>query len=771
MNRPKLVLVTALTLLVVGVVLSVGRGWTAGADDQPGDRPVPVNPAAVAAFREAAQAPLAPGLGTPGLGTQGRQVPQVLKDHHLSSPLVRLAQEYENLHSRGEEITALHTSSLGPELQAVLKAGGMRIDGNGRVEVYVDAAGPAAEAAARVAAAGGTVERVDAAARIVQASVPIGQLRGLGSNSSVGTIRLPEYGQTQAGSVTTQGDSILKAIQARSTYALNGAGVRVGVISDGVGGIGNSQASGDLPAVNTTTCNVIPGSNPQASGAEGTAMLEIVHDLAPGAELWFGHFGLGTSLDFNAAVDCVAASTDVVVDDIGFFGGRYDGTSTVSTNTNTELNRSTNRIRSYVTAVGNEADSHYQEPFTFCGSTNVQRFSATSGTVDSAPFGARCDNPLYVPPAGTAIVILQWNDPFGSSCNDYDLYLFAHNSSSLLTASGDTQNCAAGSKPLEAVFWTNPSPSVPAIVDIVIDNYNGTAAARTFDMFTLYSFPNFDTPGSSVPNQGDAGGGVISVGTINASDPGNDTIAYYSSLGPTNDGRMKPDITGIDCVSITGAAGFPNPFCGTSAAAPHVAGIAALLLQCKPSLKAGGSGDNPLADRFALRGAMLNHALDLGPAGGDNTYGLGRADALAAATSICPAPTPVPTPVGTPPASVPFGDVDCSGAINSVDALKVLRTAAGLSVILPPWCPSFSGDVDCNSATNSVDALKLLRYAAGLSVSQTQPCPTLGVAITPTPTPSATPTPTPTPTATPTPTVTPTPADTPTATPPPSATP
>src|SRR5438445_2790338 len=139
MNRPKLVLVTALTLLVVGVVLSVGRGWTAGADDQPGDRPVPVNPAAVAAFREAAQAPLAPGLGTPGLGTQGRQVPQVLKDHHLSSPLVRLAQEYENLHSRGEEITALHTSSLGPELQAVLKAGGLRIDGNGRVEVYVDA--------------------------------------------------------------------------------------------------------------------------------------------------------------------------------------------------------------------------------------------------------------------------------------------------------------------------------------------------------------------------------------------------------------------------------------------------------------------------------------------------------------------------------------------------------------------------------------------------------------------------------------------------------
>jgi len=52
-------------------------------------------------------------------------------------------------------------------------------------------------------------------------------------------------------------------------------------------------------------------------------MLEIVHDLAPGAELWFGNFiqgssGLGTSLDFNAAVNCLAANTDVVVDDIGW---------------------------------------------------------------------------------------------------------------------------------------------------------------------------------------------------------------------------------------------------------------------------------------------------------------------------------------------------------------------------------------------------------------------------------------------------------------------
>lgn len=58
----------------------------------------------------------------------------------------------------------------------------------------------------------------------------------------------------------------------------------------------------------------------------------------------------------------------------------------------------------------------------------------------------------------------------------------------------------------------------------------------------------------------------------------------YSSQGPTRDGRLKPEILGPDCVSVTGNGGFPTTFCGTSAAAPHVAGVAALLLSANPAL-------------------------------------------------------------------------------------------------------------------------------------------------------------------------------------------
>lgn len=127
------------------------------------------------------------------------------------------------------------------------------------------------------------------------------------------------------------------------------------------------------------------------------------------------------------------------------------------------------------------------------------------------------------------------------------------------------------------------------------------------------------------------GGGVVSLGAINASDPGADTIASYSSRGPTNDGRLKPDATAIDGVSVTGSGGFFVPFYGTSAAAPHAGGIAALLLSCNPALRAGEPGDDPASDRASLRNALLGSAVDLGPAGPEMTYGHGRLDALAAA--------------------------------------------------------------------------------------------------------------------------------------------
>jgi subtilisin family serine protease len=468
-------------------------------------------------------------------------------------------------------------------------------------------------------------------------------------------------------------------------------------------------------------------------------MLEIVHDLAPGAELWFGHWDYGTELDFMAAVDCLASNVDIVVDDIAFINaGPYDGTSQVSQNASDALNDPANRVRGYYNAVGNYAGAHYQEPYDDSGTTysfmgaawDLHRFAATANTSAGLLIDpCACRDGLILRPDGTVTVLLQWNDPWGGSANDYDLFLFS--GSTQLAVGGDQQD--GGDLPAEAVSYTNESGSSLQL-DIVIGNFEDSAATRTFDMFVICTAcdtlsngarHNFNTHCGSVPNNGDAGGGVVSLGAIAAADPGLDTIESFSSCGPTDDGRLKPDASAVDGVMITGNGGFSSPFYGTSAAAPHVAGVAALLLDCNPALS-----------RSQLRAAIVDTAVDLAPGGPDNFSGHGRIDALAAAqqagcggagptatptATATPTSTSTPTPTATAtstatPTRTPTpaglaGDASCDRRVNSLDAALILQRDAGLLAALP--CAG-NGDVNEDGRVNSLDATLVLQYGAGL---------------------------------------------------------
>ena len=476
-------------------------------------------------------------------------------------------------------------------------------------------------------------------------------------------MRLPDYGFARAGSVNTEGDALLKAANVRSTFGVDGTGVRVGVISGGVEGLAASQASGDLPTVNTATCDVAPGSpTDQGAGGEGTAMLEIVHDLAPGAELWFGYFG-STSLFFNDAVNCLAGHVDVIVDDIGFYNlGPYDGTSYISANTAQAVGDPANRVRGYYTAVGNDGLAHYQASYTDSGyhvtiasnSWELNHFQAALGTSDAGSgIACQCADAALLSPGATVTVFLSWNDIWGASQNDYDLLVSLDGGLSFPFVYGGTQSGAGD--PAEEFSYQNPGPS-DQWVNFAIGNYNESAVARTLDMFVecgggCYSLPNglssqpmhnFNTRCNAISNQADARGPVIAVAAIDAADPGTDNVEPFSSCGPTSDGRLKPDVSAVDGVSVTGSGGFSSPFFGTSAAAPHAAGIAALLLDCNPALTRDG-----------LRNALLNTSVDVFFTGPDIATGYGRLDALAAANSVgCAAgSTPTPTATHTPTAT------------------------------------------------------------------------------------------------------------------------
>ncbi len=88
----------------------------------------------------------------------------------------------------------------------------------------------------------------------------------------------------------------------------------------------------------------------------------------------------------------------------------------------------------------------------------------------------------------------------------------------------------------------------------------------------------------------------------------------------------------------------------------------------------------------------------------------------------------------SPPAlAAAHGDADCSGGVNALDALQVLRASAQLQ---PPAGCLADADSDCDGDLDSVDALRILRHSAGLFVSYPTSCPPLGpVTATPTPPP------------------------------------
>jgi hypothetical protein len=509
------------------------------------------------------------------------------------------------------------------------------------LQVYLEMVSVSETMLVQLRSLGVIIELADPAERLVQARVLPAQLDAVAALASVRYIRLPDYAiYNQQGTVDAMGDAIVRANMLRRQTGVSGAGVRVGVISDGLSGLSQSIASADLPATTFTrnsagvliatsggvTAQSFRADQNLEAGAEGTAMLEIIHHIAPGAQLFFAN--ASTSLEFNQAVNALAAQTDIGADDIGLINvGPYDGTSFVSQNTANALNSATNPIRAYFTAAGNLRLQHYRGAYNNSGTSfpsidaiekgasNAHLFTATADTSGPAP---QPFNEITVPPGG-AQISLQWDDPFGASANDYDLFVL-NPDGSIVTASHDVQN--GTQNPTESVFIPNPG-STPLTLRYVIVNYQNLAAPRTFEVFlsspeSIEVDHQFNTPGGSVPNQADAGGGVLTVGAVPSFLP--DLDEFFSGEGPTLDGRLKPDLAAPDVVNVSGAGGFGTVFAGTSAAAPHAAAVAALLLSQNPDLT-----------RSQLADLLKGTATDLGPLGPDNRFGFGRIDALPAA--------------------------------------------------------------------------------------------------------------------------------------------
>jgi subtilisin family serine protease len=438
----------------------------------------------------------------------------------------------------------------------------------------------------------------DEANHLAAAWVEVKNLEALAADDAVRAVRTIMPPRVKTGSFTSAGDLIHRADQVRAQFGQDGAGIKIGIISNGVDNWKTARNSGDLPSNLTVLSNSV-------GGDEGTAMLEIVHDLAPGAELYFHDCG-NNKIAFNKAIsNLAAAGCQIICDDIGWITEPFFEDGIIARHV-ASLLAEKNII--YVSATGNEAKRHYQGMY----------YDQGDGCHDFSG-GSSNDKYLYVriQPGQTARIVLQWDDQFGSSSNDYDLYLWDSASEMLLGMSNDPQT--GSSDPLEWIIYTNKKSSP---VDCLIDIYKFSGSPKNLEVFiydcTVYT--NNISPADSIFGH-PAVPGAIAVGAINAAAPSQ--IANYSSQGPVTirypaaETRNKPDVCGIDGVRVTGAGGFSSTFYGTSAAAPHVAAIAALTWAQYPEKTAA-----------EIRALLLSEVVDLGLPGFDYIYGTGRADAL-----------------------------------------------------------------------------------------------------------------------------------------------
>ena len=532
-----------------------------------------------------------------------------------------------------------------------------RFDARGRVQADVHYDCSREPPAGSLAAAG---LAISSSARVTPFCVIEGwiapeRLAQIASVAGVRRVALPSYAifpslkatpaASAAGAINSNGVAIMHADQFISQTGLNGTGVTVGVQSAGISNITVIQQRGELPAVQI----VKPADGGTApAGDEGTALLEEIHAVAPGAAL--AYCGPATYVEYTSCLSqMVSAGATILVDDIIF--PQQDLLSSDSSEVQAvEQLLAQNPSVALFTAAGNYNGSYWEGSYSPVALSSLGLTPLTCGTQTDnyvAQFSGDPTDVLTMSQPSNVPVAFSWADPPNQNSSKFDLIW--------INTANDVQGCLSAATATDNLISQGVTFNGQSY-QLFIATPDATAAGKFLKLWIggdgLTSLSR-STAGSIVTPQAFASG-AVTVGAVNGSDAVGNQIEPFSSLGPATltfpqtshiqaPVLVAPDGVNVDAVGTYFAGNlFPDGnFYGTSAAVPNAGAVAALIRAGYPAFTGA-----------QLVNVLTQGATKLGSVAPDGTFGFGRVDAIGAlnvAITIAGNPAAPPPPTNSPP--------------------------------------------------------------------------------------------------------------------------